>query len=517
MHEHDRILILDYGSQFTQLIARRVREARVYCEIHPADRSLDWIREWGANGIVLSGGPASVYEEGVPTTDPELLRLGVPILGICYGMQLIAHLEGAEVVHGKREYGRAELLVLESGSLLDGFTPGERTAVWCSHGDHVDALPDGYQVLASTETLPVAAFVHRERKLYGVQFHPEVAHTARGDEVISNFLFGVCGCEPTWTAGVFVEDTVEAVRRQVGETDQVICGLSGGVDSSVAASLVHRALGDRLTCVFVDNGLLRKHERDAVELMVRKHMHMKLVIVDAADRFLTALEGVSEPEQKRRKIGGTFIEVFADAVQEAGSGASFLVQGTLYPDVIESVSPKGGPSATIKTHHNVGGLPADMPFELIEPLRELFKDEVRQVGRELGLPEEFVGRHPFPGPGLAIRVLGEVTYSRLEVLREADTIYLEEIRAAGLYDEIWQAFAVLLPVRSVGVMGDFRTYENVVALRAVTSRDGMTADWYPFPPDVLGRMSTRIINEVRGVNRVTYDISSKPPATIEWE
>ena len=517
MHEHDRILILDYGSQFTQLIARRVREARVYCEIHPPDRSLDWIRGWGAKGIVLSGGPASVYGEGVPTTDLELLRLGVPILGICYGMQLIAHLEGSEVVHGKREYGRAELVVREPDLLLEGFSPGERTAVWCSHGDHVDAPPDGYQVLASTEALPVAAFVHRERKLYGVQFHPEVAHTARGDEVISNFLFGVCGCEPTWTAGAFVEDTVEAVRLQVGETDQVICGLSGGVDSSVAASLVHRALGDRLTCVFVDNGLLRQHERDAVERMFRKHMHMKLVVVDAVDRFLTALEGVSDPEQKRKRIGGTFIDVFSDAVQDAGSGARFLVQGTLYPDVIESVSPKGGPSATIKTHHNVGGLPADMPFELIEPLRELFKDEVRQVGRELGLPEEFVGRHPFPGPGLAIRVLGEVTHERLEVLREADAIYLEEIRSAGLYDEIWQAFAVLLPVQTVGVMGDFRTYENVVALRAVTSRDGMTADWYPFPPDVLGRMSTRIINEVKGVNRVTYDISSKPPATIEWE
>ncbi len=517
MHGHDRILILDYGSQFTQLIARRIREERVYCEIHPPERTLEWIRDWAPTGIVLSGGPASVYEKDAPTAEPGILTLGIPILGICYGMQLIAHLEGAKVVHGKREYGRAELNVREPGALFDGFASGERTVVWCSHGDHVDAPPAGYRVLASTESLAVAAFAHPERKIYGVQFHPEVAHTVRGDEVISNFLFGVCGCEPTWTAGAFIEDTVEAVRRQVGDEGQVICGLSGGVDSSVAASLVHRAVGDRLTCVFVDNGVLRKHERETVERTFRKHMHIKLIVVDAADRFLDALAGVTDPEQKRKKIGGTFIDVFADAVRTEGSGAKFLVQGTLYPDVIESFSAKGGPSATIKTHHNVGGLPKDMPFELIEPLRELFKDEVRQVGRELGLPEEFVGRHPFPGPGLAIRVLGEVTRLRLDVLREADVIYLEEIRAAGLYDEIWQAFAVLLPVQSVGVMGDFRTYENVVALRAVTSRDGMTADWYPFPHDVLARMSTRIINEVKGVNRVTYDISSKPPATIEWE
>jgi GMP synthase (glutamine-hydrolysing) len=517
MHHHDRILILDYGSQFTQLIARRIREERVYCEIHPPTRSLDWVREWAPTGIVLSGGPASVYEKDVPTADPALLQMGIPVLGICYGMQLMAHLEGASVVPGKREYGRAELVVRDPGELFDGFDPDEATVVWCSHGDHVDAPPPGYRVLASTATLPVAAFAHPERKLYGVQFHPEVAHTVRGDEVISNFVFGVCGCEPSWTAGAFIENTLEAVRRQVGPDAQVICGLSGGVDSSVAASLVHRAIGDRLTCVFVDNGLLRKHERDTVERMFRKNLHMKLVVVDAADRFLAALDGVSDPETKRKRIGGTFIEVFSDAVRSEGSGAKFLVQGTLYPDVIESVSPQGGPSATIKTHHNVGGLPENMPFALIEPLRELFKDEVRQVGRELGLPEEFVGRHPFPGPGLAIRVLGEVTRPRLDVLREADTIYLEEIRAAGLYDEIWQAFAVLLPVRSVGVMGDFRTYENVVALRAVTSRDGMTADWFPFPHDVLARMSTRIINEVKGVNRVTYDISSKPPATIEWE
>jgi GMP synthase (glutamine-hydrolysing) len=517
MREHDRILILDYGSQFTQLIARRVREERVYSEIHPSVRSLDWIREWNPTGIILSGGPASVYDADVPTAEPGLLTMGIPILGICYGMQLMAHLEGAPVIHGKREYGRAELTVKDPGALFDGFEKAERTQVWCSHGDHVDAPPRGYEVIASTDTLPVAAFADAKRKLYGVQFHPEVAHTVRGDEVISNFLFGVCGCEPTWTAGTFIDDTVAAVRKQVGEQGRVICGLSGGVDSAVAAALVHRAVGDRLTCVFVDNGVLRKHERDNVERTFRKHMHIKLVVVDAADRFLTALAGITEPEQKRKRIGGTFIDVFADAVKKEGSGAKFLVQGTLYPDVIESVSPKGGPSATIKTHHNVGGLPKDMPFELIEPLRELFKDEVRQVGRELGLPEEFVGRHPFPGPGLAIRVLGEVTRPRLDVLRDADTIYLEEIRAAGLYDEIWQAFAVLLPVQSVGVMGDFRTYENVVALRAVTSRDGMTADWYPFPHDVLARMSTRIINEVKGVNRVTYDISSKPPATIEWE
>jgi GMP synthase (glutamine-hydrolysing) len=517
VHQHDRILILDYGSQFTQLIARRIREERVYCEIHPSGKTLEWIRGWEPKGIIFSGGPASVYDEGAPTADPKLLEMGVPILGICYGMNLIVHLDGAKVQPGKREYGRADLTIQETDRLFEGFRPSERTIVWCSHGDHVDALPTGYRLLASTDTLPVAAFAHPERQLYGVQFHPEVAHSVRGDEVISNFLFGVCGCEPSWTAGAFIEDTIEAVRRRVGPEGRVICGLSGGVDSSVAASLVHRAVGDRLTCVFVDNGLLRKHERDTVERTFRKHMHMKLVVVDAGDRFLSALAGVSDPEVKRKRIGATFIEVFADAVRAEGSGARFLVQGTLYPDVIESVSPKGGPSATIKTHHNVGGLPKDMPFELIEPLRELFKDEVRQVGRELGLPEEFVGRHPFPGPGLAIRVLGEVTRERLDVLREADTIYLEEIRAAELYDDIWQAFAVLLPVQSVGVMGDFRTYENVVALRAVTSRDGMTADWFQFPHDVLGRMSTRIINEVKGVNRVTYDISSKPPATIEWE
>lgn len=515
MHDHDRILILDFGSQFTQLIARRIREERVYSEIHPPDRSLEWIREWKPDGIILSGGPSSVYDPGVPGIEPGLLELGIPVLGICYGMQLIARQGGGQVVRGKREYGRAELTITDPNTLFDGFDPADGVQVWCSHGDHVDVSPAGFRTLASTETLPVAAFRAEGREIYGVQFHPEVAHTPRGGELISNFLFRICGCRPTWTPGAFIDETVEAIRAQVGD-GTAICGLSGGVDSSVAAALVHRAIGDRLTCVFVDNGVLRKGEREAVERTFRKHMGIRLIVVDAADQFLGALSGVEEPELKRKRIGHTFIDVFDRTSREADTGARFLVQGTLYPDVIESFS-TGGPSATIKTHHNVGGLPEDMPFELVEPLRELFKDEVRNVGRELGLPEEFVGRHPFPGPGMAIRVLGEVTRERLDVLREADAIYLEEIRAAGLYDEIWQAFAVLLPVRSVGVMGDARTYENVVALRAVTSRDGMTADWYPFPHDVLGRISTRIINEVDGVNRVTYDVSSKPPATIEWE
>jgi GMP synthase (glutamine-hydrolysing) len=514
-HEHDRVLILDFGSQFTQLIARRIREERVYCEIHPPTRTLEWIREWNPAGIVLSGGPSSVYDEGVPTADRALLRAGIPVLGICYGMQLIAHLEGGKVHHGKREYGRAELRVARDEGLFAGFSPEEPTTVWCSHGDHVDEPPAGYERVASTASLPVAAFRSTEHPVWGVQFHPEVAHTARGDQILSNFLFDVCGCRPTWTAGAFIEDTVARIRAQVGE-GTAICGLSGGVDSSVAAVLVHRAIGDRLTCIFVDHGLLRKHEREQVERMFRTHYRMRLVVEDASELFLSRLRGVVEPEAKRKVIGNSFIEVFDATAEREGTGAAFLVQGTLYPDVIESVS-AGGPSVTIKTHHNVGGLPEEMPFQLIEPLRELFKDEVRQVGRELGLPEDFVGRHPFPGPGLAIRILGAVTPERLAVLREADAVYLEEIRAAGLYDEIWQAFAVLLPVRSVGVMGDARTYEDVLALRAVTSRDGMTADWFPFPHDVLGRISTRIINEVRGINRVTYDISSKPPATIEWE
>ncbi len=512
---HDRVLILDYGSQYTQLIARRIREERVFCEIHPPTRDMAWIRSWDPKAVILSGGPASVYDADVPGVDPALLAGEIPVLGICYGMQLLAHHAGGKVENGTREYGRADLRVRGDDTLFEGFDPAEPTRVWCSHGDHVDTPPPGFVALASTDTLPVAAFRHERLPLFGVQFHPEVAHTVRGEEILSNFLFRVAGCEPTWTPGAFVSESVEAIRERAGDA-QVICGLSGGVDSSVAAALVHRAVGDRLTCIFVDNGLLRKNERETVERTFRRHMGIRLVVVDAREEFLSALAGIEEPEAKRKAIGNTFIRVFERVSRDEGHDAKFLVQGTLYPDVIESVS-TGGPSVTIKTHHNVGGLPDDMPFELIEPLRELFKDEVRNVGRELGLPEEFVGRHPFPGPGLGIRVLGEVSEARLAVLREADAIYLEEIRTAGLYDEIWQAFAVLLPVRSVGVMGDGRTYENVVALRAVTSRDGMTADWYPFPHEILGRISTRIINEVKGVNRVTYDISSKPPATIEWE
>ena len=511
-----RILILDYGSQFTQLIARRVREARVYSEIHPPTRTLEWIREWKPTGIILSGGPNSVYDADAPTADRAILDIA-PVLGLCYGMQLIAHIEGAKVIGaGKREYGRSEIEIERNCDLFEGFEQHERMTAWMSHGDHVDSVPDGYVVTASSGSVPIAAMQHRERPIFAVQFHPEVAHTPRGRELISNFLFGICKAQPTWTPGAFIEEEIRKIRAQVG-TARVICGLSGGVDSSVAAALVHRAIGDQLTCVFVDTGLLRLHEREQVERTFRANQGIRLVTVDASERFLSALKGIHEPEEKRRIIGHTFIDVFEEATSGAGKDAKFLVQGTLYPDVIESFSPRGGPSVTIKTHHNVGGLKPGMKFELIEPLRELFKDEVRNVGRELGLPEEMVGRHPFPGPGLGIRVLGDIDREKLDVLRKADAIYLEEIREAGLYDEIWQAFAVLLPVRSVGVMGDYRTYENVLALRAVTSTDGMTADWYPFPHDVLARISNRIINQVRGVNRVVYDVSSKPPATIEWE
>jgi GMP synthase (glutamine-hydrolysing) len=513
---NSRILIIDYGSQYTQLIARRVREARVYSEIHPPTRSVEWIRDWAPTGIILSGGPNSVYGEHVPTAHLGTLEIA-PVLGVCYGMNLIAYLNGGDVAPGaSREYGRAEVHLCEqSGALFRGFKDDEPFIAWMSHGDQILSLPPGFVGVARSESSPIAAFRHASKPWYGVQFHPEVAHTPRGSEIIANFLFEICDAKPSWTPSAFIDDQVTKIRDLVGE-GRAICGLSGGVDSSVAATLVYRAIGNRLTCVFVDTGLLRLHERDQVERTFRAHLGIELVTVDASERFLEALRDVTEPEEKRRIIGHTFIDVFEDATRSVGD-AEFLVQGTLYPDVIESASPRGGPSVTIKTHHNVGGLKPGMRFTLIEPLRELFKDEVRNVGRELGLPEAMIGRHPFPGPGLGIRVLGSIAKEALDVLRQADAIYLEEIREAGLYDRIWQAFAVLLPIRSVGVMGDYRTYENVVALRAVTSTDGMTADWYEFPHDVLGRISNRIINEVRGINRVVYDVSSKPPATIEWE
>ena len=516
----NRILILDYGSQFTQLIARRIREASVYCEIHPASKGLDlaFIRTFDPKGIILSGGPNSVFDEGAPTADPGILELGMPVLGICYGMQLIARLAGGKVVpSSEREYGRAEIAIRENKGLFAGFEPRATAIVWASHGDRVDEPPPHFRVTATSANAPVAGMQHDQKPIYGVLFHPEVAHTPRGGEILHNFLFDICGCVPDWTPGHFIDHEVGRIRELVGIQGRAICGLSGGVDSAVAAALVHRAIGDRLTCVFVDHGLLRRGEREQVEQTFRAHLGMDLRVVDATHRFLKELKSIEDPEEKRRRIGHTFIDVFEDAAQHVEGDVGFLVQGTLYPDVIESSSPKGGPSATIKTHHNVGGLRPNLPWKLIEPLRELFKDEVRQVGRELGLPDEIVGRHPFPGPGLAIRVLGPVNEERLDLLRRVDAIYLDEIRAAGLYDQIWQAFAVLLPIKSVGVMGDGRTYDHVVALRAVTSRDGMTADWFPFPPDVLGRISNRIINEVRGVNRVAYDVSSKPPATIEWE
>ncbi|MBI5017526.1 MAG: glutamine-hydrolyzing GMP synthase [Deltaproteobacteria bacterium] len=513
---HDqKVLILDFGSQYTQLIARRIRESRVYCEIHPCTLSLDEVRRFGAQGIVLSGGPSSVYDEGAPLLDAGVFELGVPVLGICYGMQLMTHLLGGTVARGlRREYGLAHLTVDDSRGILAGFRTGDPIPVWMSHGDRIEVLPAGFSALAHSTNSPVAAMAHAEKPFFGVQFHPEVVHTPRGTEIIENFLFDVCGLAPTWTMGSFIEATTRAVREKVGD-GTVICALSGGVDSSVVALLLHRALGERLVCIFVDNGVLRKGEAEKVVRTFRDHFHMNLRHVDASDLFLEKLRGVTDPEQKRKIIGNEFIFLFEREALALG-GAKFLAQGTLYPDVIESVSFKG-PSATIKSHHNVGGLPERMDLTLIEPLRELFKDEAREVGRELGLPEEILERHPFPGPGLAIRVLGEVTRERLAILQEADAIVREEIASDGLQKSVWQAFCVLLPVKTVGVMGDERTYESVVAVRSVNSLDGMTADWSRLPYELLGRISNRIINEVRGVNRVVYDISSKPPATIEWE
>jgi len=510
------VLILDFGSQYTQLIARRVREQNVYCEIHPYTLPLETIRRMGPSGIILSGGPASIYRESAPQGDRALLQASVPVLGICYGMQWIVQACGGRVVPGEtREYGFAQIQLEEESDLFHGLGgPGDRLTVWMSHGDRIDALPEGFRCLAGSRGAPWAACCRADGKLYGLQFHPEVHHTPQGVEMLRNFLFRICGCRPDWTMQSFIEHTVRSLQETI-QDGRVICALSGGVDSAVVAVLLHRAIGDRLTCIFVDNGLLREKEGAGVREVFEGHFGIPLLYVDAAERFLRELGKVEDPEEKRRIIGREFIRVFEE---QAGAcrGARFLAQGTLYPDVIESVSLKG-PSAVIKSHHNVGGLPETMNLVLVEPLRELFKDEVREVGRELGLPAEIVHRQPFPGPGLAVRVLGDVTPERLELLRRADTIVQEEIRGAGLYESIWQAFAVLLPIRTVGVMGDERTYEHVIALRVVHSRDGMTADWVRLPPELLATISNRIINEVPGVNRVVYDISSKPPSTIEWE
>jgi len=509
------IVILDFGSQYTQNIARKVRECQVYCEIMPCTVPIQKIREFKAKGIILSGGPSTVLAKDAPVLDPVIFDFQIPILGICYGMQLITYLNDGQVDPSPhREYGRAELMVKTFSHL---FTNVHNNSIaWMSHGDRITKLPEGFKATAFTDNSPIAAMENPIRKIYGLQFHPEVVHTQEGIKIFENFLYKICGCEPTWKVESFADYAIAAIHNQVGAQGKVLCALSGGVDSSVAAMLLHKAIGERLICIFIDNGVLRMGERAKVVDTFREHFHMNLYVVDASKKFLDRLKGIIDPEQKRKIIGNTFIEVFEDEARKAGD-FKFLAQGTLYPDVIESVSVKGGPSDVIKSHHNVGGLPEDMEMELVEPLRELFKDEVRALGRELGLADEIISRQPFPGPGLAIRIIGEVTEERIVVLQQADKIILEEIKGAGLYKEIWQSFAVLLPIKTVGVMGDSRTYEDVIALRAVTSTDGMTADWVPLPYELLGKISNRIINEVQGVNRVVYDISSKPPGTIEWE
>jgi GMP synthase (glutamine-hydrolysing) len=514
MH-NETILILDFGSQYTQLIARRVRMCQVYCEIHPFNMPLEDIEAFHPQGIILSGGPSSVYDDGAPVVHRDLFDLNIPILGICYGMQLMTHLLGGKVIRApKKEYGKVQIVIDDPSGIFEGFgRRGARHHVWMSHGDRIEVLPPGFKRIAHSKNSPIAAMKGREM-FFGLQFHPEVIHTPRGIEILRNFLYEVCGCSASWTMESFVHDAMRTIRRDVGQ-DGVICAFSGGVDSSVVGVLMHRAIGERSICLFVDNGLLRKGEADEVETVFRDHLQIKVVRIDARGRFLRKLGGVVDPEEKRRIIGREFISVFEGWARKRG-GIKYLAQGTLYPDVIESTSFKG-PSATIKSHHNVGGLPERMGLKLIEPLRELFKDEVRLLGKELGIPDRVISRQPFPGPGLAVRIIGEVTEERLSLVRQADDIVCQEISRSGLYPEIWQSFSVLLPVKTVGVMGDERTYENVLAIRAVKSVDGMTADWVRFPYGVLERISSRITNEVKGINRVVYDISSKPPSTIEWE